>query len=137
MTELAYSRETPDDLERAEARLEAELKLRGFGILSVIPIHRILKEKLGLDRPPLVILEVCSPKQASEALERSVEASLLLPCKIVLTREGDRTRLMVQRPVSMIQAMLPGRSLETVARESERDLMAAVDAAATGVPPPA
>jgi uncharacterized protein (DUF302 family) len=126
---LAYVLETHDGVEEAVERLQTELKLRGFGVLAHLPVHAILKEKTGTSIDPLVILEVCSPPHALRAIEASRSAGLLLPCKIVVSREAGTTRLSLARPTVLLGQFLPVEGLEALGVEVERQLTEAMDAA--------
>lgn len=126
---LAYVRETAETVERAVETVTAELKRRGFGVLATLPVHAILKEKIDATIEPMVILEVCSPRHAERALSASRDAGLLLPCKVVVSREEGRTRVTVARPKVLLGAFLPIPSLQPLGDEVDGLVCAAVDAA--------
>ncbi len=130
MSKLAYSRLVAGSVTEAAERLGAELRGRGFGVLASFPIHEILREKVGAEIEPLVILEVCSPRDAQRALAVSREASLLLPCKIVVGRESGATRVSLQRPTVAVRSLMPGEALERLSEDVERSLRESVDAVA-------
>ena len=130
MTDLSYDKFTDRSLEEVLSRLEAALKERGFGILANLPVHKILKEKIGAEIPPLLILEVCSPKHAHHALSVDRDVALMLPCKIVLSSEKGRTRIALQRPTTVLGKLFPREDLNSLGTEVETALRAAVDASA-------
>ncbi len=130
MIELSYVRVATGTVEEATARLENELRARGFGVLAHLAVHQILKEKINAVIPPVVILEVCSPRHAHVALETSREAALLLPCKITVSEEKGRTQIALQRPTTVLATLLPVPELRPLGEEVETLLRAAVDASA-------
>ncbi len=127
-TELSYSRPYPGSVDAALERLTSELKQRGFGVLATLRVHEILEKSIPERIDPLVILDVCSPRHAHHALTVSRDASLLLPCKIVVAKEGARTLIALQRPTTALKALLPLPSLTGLGREVEGLLRAAIDA---------
>jgi uncharacterized protein (DUF302 family) len=60
------------DVPFAEAieKTTAALKERGFGVLTKIDVQSTLKEKIGADFHPYVILGACNPKMAHGAASR-------------------------------------------------------------------
>lgn len=127
---IAHSRESAEDFEVALKRVETELKSRGFGVLANLRVHDILKEKIGVVRDPMAILEVCSPKHADLALSISRDVSLLLPCKIVVRKEGGRTRIDLLKPTVAMGLLMPLPELRALGEEVERSLIEAVNASA-------
>ena len=100
-----YSFEVMLQLPITEARetvLEA-LKLEKFGLISEIDISAKLKEKLGKDHEPHVILGACNPQLAHQALADNPDVALALPCNVVL-REVDGN--------TIVSALLPSVALK-------------------------
>lgn len=84
----------------------AALKTQGFGILTRIDVRATLKEKLGVDFRPYVILGACNPPLAHKALEFASEVGLLLPCNVTVEALDDsRSLVRIANPGMMVQAV--------------------------------
>jgi uncharacterized protein (DUF302 family) len=122
-------RETGKDFGEAREALLAALKKRGFGVLWEIDVQRTLKEKIGAEMAPYVILGACNPPIAHQALTAEPNIGLLLPCNCIVRRQGDRTVLGALEPHALMG--LTGRDdLGPFADQVQKLLSEAVDEAA-------
>jgi uncharacterized protein (DUF302 family) len=109
----------------AVARVKDAFGAQGFGTLTEIDVQATLKEKLGLDTDPYVILGTCNPQLAHQALQLEPEIGLLLPCNVVL-RQAGTTLVHALDPQVMVQ--VPQRpELQPLADEADRRIRAALD----------
>jgi uncharacterized protein (DUF302 family) len=93
MLATSYTLSAISELEHADAvqRVRDELKAEGFGVLCEIDVQATLKEKLGIDGDPYVILGACNPPLAHQALSTEPELGTLLPCNVVVYRRDETT----------------------------------------------
>lgn len=116
-----------DTVERARAVLADQ----GFGVLTEIDVQATLKAKLDQDMEPYLILGACNPQLAHQALDIERDIGLLLPCNVVVRRDGDRTLVQALDPQVMVS--LPDRpELQPVADDAGRRLAAALEAIPAG-----
>ncbi|MFG3283367.1 DUF302 domain-containing protein [Streptomyces sp. NPDC048111] len=107
--------------------VRAALADQGFGILTEIDVTATLKAKLGHEMEDYLILGACNPPLAHQALEADRSIGLLLPCNVVVRRDGNSTLVQALDPSTMVTLTgLP--ALEAVAAEATQRLDAALDA---------
>jgi uncharacterized protein (DUF302 family) len=116
---------SPDD---AVARVTEVLKDQGFGILSRIDVHAVMKAKLGVDMPPYVILGACNPNLASRAIGAEPQVGLLLPCNVLVkANAGGGSTVSIADPKAM-GAMTANATLSPVMAEADERLRKALAA---------
>ncbi|WP_327731254.1 DUF302 domain-containing protein [Streptomyces sp. NBC_00487] len=101
------------------------LAAQGFGVLTEIDITATLKAKLGHDMEDYLILGACNPPLAHRAIEADRAIGLLLPCNVVVRREGDHTLVQALDPNTMV-ALTGLPALQPVAQEAAARLDAAL-----------
>ena len=124
---VVYEKSTNKSLSEAISSLESNLKESGFGILWQLNFKDKLQEK-GLEfKDDFVVLEVCNPKQAKEVLEENIHIGYVLPCKMVVRREGDKTYIGMTSPEVLI-GLFEGSDLTEVAKKVEEALKNSIEA---------
>ena len=89
-----YERVLPDSADKVFSKLSQKLKESGYVILSIVDVKETLKNSgLDPDFKPFYILDVCKPKAAQAMIGSNDEYGLLLPCRIMITKKGDKTLL--------------------------------------------
>ena len=114
---------------RAVERVRAELKEEGFGVLCEIDVQGTLREKLGAEEEPYVILGACNPPLAHRALAAERELGALLPCNVVVYRAAGETHISAIDAERML-ALVENDDLAPIAAQVGAKLAAVVDRAA-------
>jgi uncharacterized protein (DUF302 family) len=78
------------------------LQEQGFGVLTRIDVQATLKEKLGKDFRPYVILGACNPPLAHRALEEDTRVGLLLPCNVTVEQIGEGVLVSIANPEALL-----------------------------------
>jgi uncharacterized protein (DUF302 family) len=111
--------------EEAIPRVKEALKAEGFGVLTEIDVRRTLREKLGAEMEPYIILGACNPQLAQRALEQEPDIGLLLPCNVVVRAQGEGSRVDIADPQEML-GMVGNAQLQPIAEEAKQRLQRVV-----------
>ncbi|MGW2374599.1 MULTISPECIES: DUF302 domain-containing protein [Kitasatospora] len=112
--------------QQAVADVTAALKEQGFGVLTTIDVRATLHDKLGAELEDYLILGACNPALAHRALNADRRIGLLLPCNVVVRRDGDATVVEAVDPQTLVTLAGPDGGLAEVAGEAARRLAAAL-----------
>lgn len=105
----------------AISKVKAELAKEGFGVLTEIDVKATFKKKLDHDFTDYMILGACNPPFAKLALESDINIGLLLPCNVVVYRDGDETVVSAIKPKEMFK-VVDKEELTVIADEIEKRL---------------
>jgi uncharacterized protein (DUF302 family) len=119
-----------DPVVEAVGRVKDALKTWGFGTLTEIDVQATLREKLGAEVDPYVILGACNPTLAHRALQAEPDVGLLLPCNVIVRVHGDRTVVSALDP-EIIADLTDHPDLQPIADEATRLLDAALESLTT------
>lgn len=109
---------TGKDFEQTSHDLQEAVSNHKFGVMGVHDLKQTMKNK-GVDfARECRIFEVCNPHQAKKVLEKNMEISTALPCRISLYREAGETVMNTFRPTVMLE-MFDTPGLAEVAKEVE------------------
>jgi uncharacterized protein (DUF302 family) len=130
-TSYTLSATTPLPFADAVERVRAELKTEGFGVLCAIDVQATLREKLGIEREPYLILGACNPPLAHQALQAEPDLGVLLPCNVVVYERAGVTRISAIDPERML-SIVDNDKLAPVAADVKSRLGAVVGRAVAG-----
>ncbi len=108
-------------MDATREQVTAALREQGFGILTEIDVQATLREKLGVEGDPYLILGACNPQLAHQALEAEPSIGALLPCNVVLRAVAGGTRVEIMDPVAALQ-VASGAGVAGVAAEARERL---------------
>jgi uncharacterized protein (DUF302 family) len=92
-------------IDTVKAKVIDALKAQGFGVLTEIDVQKTLKEKIGADFEPYLILGACNPNLAHQALSADRSIGLLLPCNVVLRVSGEHVEVSILDPEVMFSVV--------------------------------
>jgi uncharacterized protein (DUF302 family) len=111
--------------EEAVEKVVSALKSEGFGVLTRIDVRATLKEKLGEDFRPYLILGACNPPLAHRALSIDPVVGLMLPCNVTIeatTDGGTLTRIANPELMMRVGNMAENEELAQVAKTAREKL---------------
>ncbi|MCK5660938.1 MAG: DUF302 domain-containing protein [Methanosarcinales archaeon] len=94
------------------------LAKEGFGVLTEIDVKATLKLKLDYDFTDYIILGACNPPFAKKALDADINIGLLLPCNVIVYKDGDETVVSAIKPKEMFK-VVENKELTAIADEIE------------------
>jgi uncharacterized protein (DUF302 family) len=109
--------------------VEAALKAEGFGVPTAMDVQALVKDKLGVERKPFLILGACNPALSHRVLGVAPEVGALLPCNVVLREDDDSVVVEMIDP----RAMLGMLGDNAVAAEVAEDARARLQRAMTQI----
>nr|WP_225924549.1 DUF302 domain-containing protein [Pseudonocardia abyssalis] len=118
--------------DKAVPAVKQALAEQGFGVLTEIDARATMKEKLGKNMEPYIILGACNPQLAHRVLEVDRRIGLLLPCNVVVRADGD-DRSIISALDPQVMVTVPEREeLRPIADEAGQRIRAALDTLTAG-----
>ncbi len=99
---LAFQVSLQLPVEAAEAKVTEALRAEGFGVLTRINVRTTLREKLGEEFRPYLILGACNPSLAHRALTGEPLIGLLLPCNVTIEQQGNESLISIANPEALL-----------------------------------
>ena len=122
-----YTVTSSKDFDEAVAAVEAKAQEKGFKVLYTHDTQANLKDK-GFEIEPFKTVEICNAKFAHKVLRADKNIGLMMPCKINVYREEDKTIISAMRPL-VISQFFPDADLGEIPKEIDSILKSIVDEA--------
>ena len=122
-----YQRVINGSFENVETRTRESIEEQGFGVLTEVNVRDTLKEKLDVDFSKYIILGVCNPPIAFDALKIDKEVGLFMPCNIVLWENKDGSTTVSAFDTTIISSQIQNDKIEEIAQRVNKILKTALD----------
>jgi len=83
------------------AELKSKFEASGYYIVNELNLADKINEELKINFDDYQMLGVCNLKFAQEILSQEKGAGLFLPCKVVIYKDNNATKVEMQRPTFM------------------------------------
>ncbi|SRR5688572_23434211 len=100
---------------------------QGFGVLTEIDVQATLREKLGEEMEPYLILGACNPPFAHRAITAEPQIGVLLPCNVVVRVDAGDVIVEAMDP-SAVLSLVDSPGVAEVAAEVRGRLAAVIEA---------
>ena len=120
------------DHKRAVERVTETLAKEGFGVLTTIDVSKTMKEKMGADIPPYVILGSCHPGLALEAVKVEPDIGLLMPCNVIVYETGNGECVVAVQDAVFATKATENPKMDSIGEDARARLGRAIDAVANG-----
>ncbi len=112
--------------EDAVTKVKEAFKEQGFGALTEIDVQATLREKLGAEMDPYLIIGACNPQLAHRAIGAVATVGVFLPCNVVVRVDGGHTIVEAMDP-DIMSKVIADPELEEIAAEASGRVQAALD----------
>lgn len=124
-TNYAFTKTVALPFADAVTKVKEVLATEGFGQLTEIDVQAKMKEKVGADMEPYLILGMCNPELAYQALMLETEIGLLLPCNVIVYEQDGIVHIAAQKP-SLMSELIEKDGIKVVAAEAQSRIMKAL-----------
>lgn len=125
-TAYAITRDVTAPFDDVVERVRKALSDEGFGVLTTIDVQATLRDKLGADIAPYVILGACNPELASRGLAEEPDLGVLLPCNVVVREAEGGTHVAAMEPLAAM-SLAENEDLRPLAVEARERITRAVE----------
>lgn len=123
------TRATSASVDEVCSRLPQAAARHAFSVLGAHDLKEKLNSKGIAFERECRVFEVCNPVQARAILDRAIDVSAALPCRISVYSDGGRTVLATIKPAALL-ALFGGGKGAAIAAEVEASLVRIMEEAA-------
>jgi len=124
---LSFSKTVAGPFGEVVTKATEALKKQGFGVVTEIDFRKTVKEKLNQDILPHLILGVCNPVFAFQAMNRTPDTGLLMPCNVTLRENPDGTVTVSAVNPDELFGFIPSGKLQDLTADLSVKMEAAVN----------
>ncbi|MBN2796545.1 MAG: DUF302 domain-containing protein [Clostridia bacterium] len=124
--EFVYEIATERSLEDTFKALQVALKENGFGTLFSLNFKDKFKEHDLPYEKDFYVLEVCNPIYAHQILGISENIGYFLPCKVVLHKVNEITRIGMLKPTALIHMVSDNMEAFDLAKAVEERIILSI-----------
>lgn len=121
-----YKKEIRYPFSKTVEKIKSELIKENFGIISEMNFQNIFQEKLGKKYENYIILGICNPTLAYDALELEKAMGLFLPCNILIYEEKQKVVVSTLLP-TVITDIMENKKLLAMTQKAEEKLKRVID----------
>lgn len=110
--------ESNKDFEQVVQAVQEKSKEKGFGVMSVHEVHKILESKGMPINYKCTIVEICQSKVANTLFSKRAEISTAMPCRISVYEQNGKVVLSTIAPTELLN-MYNTEEFEELAKEIE------------------
>ena len=122
-----YQRVINGSFENVEIRTRESIVKYGFGVLTEVNVRDTLKKKLDVEFSKYMILGVCNPPIAFDALKIDKGVGLFMPCNIVLWENEDGSTTVSAFDTTIMSDRIQNDEIEELAHRVNKILKTALD----------
>ena len=124
--EITYTKETALSVTEVASRVEEAAKKQKFGLLNDTDLQAKMKSR-GVDfQEECRVFDVCNPNYAKVVLDKNINISTALPCRISVYTQNGKTVASTLLPTKVI-TMYGTDGLDEIAQTVETALKTIID----------
>lgn len=124
---MTYIRETGKSVAQAVSDVQKAALDHGFGVLHQYDFQQILKQKGFPINESCVVMEICQPKLASDAMANNMRTNLALPCRLSVFTEGGQTFIGMIPPTELLALVSSDAHMTDMANAVEQTTRRIID----------